>query len=119
MFRLVSLLLLCMLTVVGCTEWFQPGISSRQRDRELASCKADGYRRFPVEQVVVPHPVHYEFSTRICRDHRDQKEGKWHKECTYVPGYWMSPSASVVDANSDARDAVEDDCMYRRGYIKK
>jgi hypothetical protein len=119
MLRFVAPLLIAALALAGCTEWVQRGISPQQRDRELAACKADGFRKVPVAEVVVTNASYYEFSREVCHTQKNRKTGEKYKRCDYTPGYWTPSTESVVDANSDARDAMEDDCMYRRGYIKK
>lgn len=69
----------------------------------------------PAESVVIKHPGSYTPGYKQCW--RDKKKGR--DECSYQHGSWTPPSDEVVDANDDARNAYVEDCMYRRGYLKK
>ncbi|MBT2117060.1 hypothetical protein KK141_10000 [Dyella sp. LX-66] len=104
--------LIAMLALSACTEWVQPGVSEDQRDRDLAACTANGHRSMPTDNVVLRTSGHYQKGEKQCK----WRNGK--KECSRKEE-WIGPSEYVRDANEKARDALIEDCMYRRGYVEK
>lgn len=109
-----ALPVLGMLALTSCaTEWVQPGVSPATRDRELASCKANGYRAIPPDTVVTVHEGLYVRGEKKCK----KRDG--HKVCTREDDTWVPPSTTKTDRNEDARDAMIDNCMYRSGYSKE
>ncbi|MDD3446878.1 MAG: hypothetical protein PHS60_15835 [Zavarzinia sp.] len=104
------------LALAACTTWEKPGATDTDRDRDLAACEVAGYDRYPpLMQRYLAEPAHWEPPDLDC--HYD-KNGRL-VGCTSSGGYWIPDRWATRDANTDARQAVIDDCMFKQGWHKE
>lgn len=108
-------MLTAVLALGGCTTWVKAGATPQMRDAAVARCRAIGYAHVPAAMMTtMTSPGGYTPGKTRCTT---DKNGK--TRCTPSAGTWTAPTYSTDDANSDARDAMVDDCMYRQGWQKQ
>ncbi|CAH2599416.1 conserved protein of unknown function [Rhodovastum atsumiense] len=100
--------------LAGCTNWVKPGATEAMRDRQMAACQAGAFQHAPaVPVVVMTDPGGYRPPQRYCWKDKDERV------CRTSPGYYQEPRYGTQDANSGARDAFFEDCMFRAGWTKE
>lgn len=87
--------------------YYAPGVSSGQRDADIARCQSRALAEYPVRTEIRYRAPEYVPPRQVC-----DASGT----CVTRPGYFRAPDPYTVDINENFRRTAFQGCMGARGY---
>lgn len=127
----ILLLLLILLSLIGCVRYYKPGAGQAEFNADSAFCEMNAYKFAPpaVARVVIREGYRESTHTNCLGNINMQENGTVSRgtyygntngtitnNCTTTGGEYVPPATVDIDNNQSARNAAYKNCLYQKGW---